>query len=60
MLRVWFDQVTHVDYYLEGVEVYMFNTCYLGWNHVVDMHSAFIILCMEVSSRSYGPTVSVQ
>jgi hypothetical protein len=26
----------------------------------VDMHSAFIILCMEVSSWSYGPTVPVQ
>jgi hypothetical protein len=38
----------------------MFNTFYLGRTHVVDMHSAFIILCMEVSSRSYGPTVPVQ
>jgi hypothetical protein len=38
----------------------MFNTFYLGRTHVVDMHSAFIILCMEVSSRSYGLTVPVQ
>jgi hypothetical protein len=38
----------------------MFSTFYLGRTHVVDMHNAFIIHCMEVSSRSYGPTVSVQ
>jgi hypothetical protein len=38
----------------------MFNTFYLEITHVVDMHSAFIILCMKVSSRSYGPTVPVQ
>jgi hypothetical protein len=38
----------------------MFNIFYLGSTHVVDMHSAFIILCMEVSSRSYGSTVPVQ
>jgi hypothetical protein len=39
---------------------YMFGTFYLGRTHVVDMQNAFIIHCMEVSSRSYGPTVLVQ
>jgi hypothetical protein len=29
-------------------------------SHVVVMHNASIILCMEVLSRSYGPTVPVQ
>jgi hypothetical protein len=38
----------------------MFGTFYLGRTHVVDMHNAFIIHCMEVSSRSCGPTVPVQ
>jgi hypothetical protein len=39
---------------------YMSSTFYLGRTHVVDMHSAFIIHCIEVSSWSYGPTVPVQ
>jgi hypothetical protein len=39
---------------------YMSSTFYLGRSHVVDMHNAFIIHCIEVSSRSYGPTVPVQ
>jgi hypothetical protein len=43
-----------------NVRKYMFGTFYLGRTHVVDMHNAFIIYCMEVSSRSYGPTVLVQ
>jgi hypothetical protein len=38
----------------------MFNIFYLGRTHVVDMQSAFIILCMKVLSRSYGPTVLLQ
>jgi hypothetical protein len=38
----------------------MFSTFYLGRTHVVDMHKAFIIHYMEVSSRSYGLTVPVQ
>ena len=38
---------------------YMSSTFYLGRTHV-DMHNAFIIHCIEVSSRSYGPTVPVQ
>jgi hypothetical protein len=29
---------------------YMFGTFYLGRTHVVDMHNAFIIHCMVVSS----------
>jgi hypothetical protein len=33
---------------------------HVGWgSHVVVMHSAFVILCMKVLSRSYGPTVPV-
>jgi hypothetical protein len=39
---------------------YMSSTFYLGRTHVVDMHNAFIIHCIEVSSWSYGPTVPVQ
>jgi hypothetical protein len=39
---------------------YMFGIFYLGRTHVVDMHNAFIIHCMEVLSRSYGPIVLVQ
>jgi hypothetical protein len=38
----------------------MSSTFYLGRTHVVDMHNAFIIHCIEVSSRSYGPTILVQ
>ena len=38
----------------------MSSTFYLGRTHVVAMHNAFIIHCIEVSSRSYGPTVPVQ
>jgi hypothetical protein len=38
----------------------MSSIFYLGRTHVVDMHNAFIIHCMEVSSRSYGPMVPVQ
>jgi hypothetical protein len=38
----------------------MFGIFYLGRTHVVDMHNAFIIHCMEVLSRSYGSTVPVQ
>ena len=33
---------------------------YLGRTHDVVMHNALIIHCIEVSSRSYGPTVPVQ
>jgi hypothetical protein len=32
---------------------------YLGRTHDVVMHNALIIHCIEVSSRSYGPTVLV-
>jgi hypothetical protein len=32
----------------------------LGRTHVDDLHNAFIIHCIEVSSRSYGSTVPVQ
>jgi hypothetical protein len=39
---------------------YMSSTFYLRRNYVVDMHNAFIIHCMDVSSRSYGSTVPVQ
>jgi hypothetical protein len=39
---------------------YMSSTFYLGRTHGFDMHNAFIIHCIEVSSRSYGPTVPVQ
>jgi hypothetical protein len=38
----------------------MSSTFCLERTHVVDMHNAFIIHCIEVSSRSYGLTVSVQ
>jgi hypothetical protein len=59
MLRVWHNHVIHVVYYLEWVEVYVSHII-LEEDSCVDMHSAFIILCMVVSSRSYGPTVPVQ
>jgi hypothetical protein len=59
MLRVWYNHVIHVVYYLEWVEVYVSHIIFEE-DSCVDMHSAFIILCMEVSSRSYGPTVPVQ
>jgi hypothetical protein len=32
---------------------------YLGRTYDVVMHNALIIHCIEVSSRSYGPTVPV-
>jgi hypothetical protein len=32
---------------------------YLGRTHDVVMHNALISHCIEVSSRSYGPTVPV-
>jgi hypothetical protein len=38
----------------------MSSTFYLERTHVIDMHNAFIIHCMEVLSRSYDPTVPVQ
>jgi hypothetical protein len=38
---------------------YMSSTFYLGRTHVVDIHNAFIIHCIEVL-RSYGPTVPVK
>jgi hypothetical protein len=47
MLRVWFDHVIHVVYYLEWVEVYVSHILFEN-DSCVDMHSAFIILCMEV------------
>jgi hypothetical protein len=47
MLRVWFDHVIHVVYYLEWVEVYVFHILFEK-DSCVDMYSAFIILCMEV------------
>jgi hypothetical protein len=37
----------------------MSSTFYLGRTHVVDIHNAFIIHCIEVL-RSYGPTVPVK
>jgi hypothetical protein len=49
MLRVWYNHVIHVVYYLEWVEVYVSHIIFEE-DSCVDMHSAFIILCMEVSS----------
>ena len=59
MLSLRFDHVTQVVIMWNGWK-YMSSTFYLGRTHVVDMHNAFIIHCIEVSSRSYGPTVPVQ
>ena len=58
MLSLRFDYVTQVVIMWNGWK-YMSSTFYLGRTHVVDMHNAFIIHCIEVSSRSYGPTVPV-
>jgi hypothetical protein len=49
MLRVRFDHVIHVVYYLEWVEVYVSHIIFEE-DSCVGMHSAFIILCIEVSS----------
>jgi hypothetical protein len=49
---------TRVNYHFEEVEVYVYHMLG-GGSHVVVMHSASIIPCIEVLSRSYGPTVSV-
>jgi hypothetical protein len=47
MLSLWFDHVTQVVIMWNGWK-YMSSTFYLGRTHVVVMHNAFIIHCMEV------------
>jgi hypothetical protein len=58
MLSLRFDHVTQVVIMWNGWK-YMSSTFYLGRTHDVVMHNALIIHCIEVSSRSYGPTVPV-
>jgi hypothetical protein len=47
MLSLWFDHVTQVVIMWNWWK-YMSITFYLGRTHVVVMHNAFIIHCMEV------------
>jgi hypothetical protein len=55
MLKMLIEQVTCVNYHFEEVEVYFYHMLGGGF-HVVVMHCASIIPCIEVLSRSYGPT----
>jgi hypothetical protein len=57
-LSLRFDHVTQVVIMWNGWK-YMSSTFYLGRTLVVAMHNAFIVHCIEVSSRSYGLTVPV-
>jgi hypothetical protein len=54
MLTMLIEHVTRVNYHFEEVEVYVYHMLG-GGSHVV----ASIIPCIEVLSRSYGPTVPV-
>jgi hypothetical protein len=58
MLSLRFDYVTQVVTMWNEWK-YMSSTFYLGRTHDVVMHNALIIHCIEVLSRSYGPTVPV-
>jgi hypothetical protein len=59
MWSLWFDHVTMWFIMWNGWK-YMSSTSCLGRTRVIDLHDAFIIHCIEVLSRSYGPTVLVQ
>jgi hypothetical protein len=58
MLKMLFKHITRVNYHFEEVEVYVYHMLG-GGSHVVVMHSASVIPCIEVLSRSYGLTVPV-
>jgi hypothetical protein len=57
-LKMWFEHVTRVVLSFWGSG----SLCLPhvgGGSHVVVMHTAYIIFCMEVLSWSYGPTVPI-
>jgi hypothetical protein len=49
MLKMLFELITRVNYHFEEVEVYVYHMLG-GGSHVVVMHSASIIPCIEVLS----------